>query len=202
VVKAHPQMTKMSVMKLELTSDKIGKETFWAALKDYMTHFPRWADGGAYHYWFLFNVGGTFRFQLNPWFAPNLSKEELLREAAPWLNRLAELGVAVSPNVTEYDNFYDMWWDNFPLETVGSANVKTSSRLFPRKNFLDKHKFDAMFETLRWTSETMGRTMIGYCIAGRPPNGKLPSLWEASPRASSKSSPSHMPSQASTPTTP
>jgi hypothetical protein len=174
VVKAYPKITKMTILKFDLDSSTIGVETFWKAMKAYFSYFPQWSDTGAYHYWFLFNRGGTFAFNLNPWFAPNLSKDEVLKIAAPWIADLEALGIPFTPNITEYDNFYDMWWQNFPLETVGTPNVKTSSRLFPRTNFLDKAKFGPMFDALRWTSETMGRTMLGYCIAGQPPDGKHP----------------------------
>ncbi|ROT35392.1 FAD-binding domain-containing protein [Sodiomyces alkalinus F11] len=176
VVKAHPQPEKMASMRFTVaTGGAVTVDAFWAAMRLYFKQLPDFTDKGFYHYFFLFNFGGSYLFMMGPWFAPTMGRDELLAETKPLFDAWAELGVVVVPEVQEYTGFLRFWEENLGSETAGNPNTLTASRLFPRENFLDEAKFNRTWDdALRWSVEEKGRHLLGFTIAGQPPHGRHP----------------------------
>jgi hypothetical protein len=168
-VKAHPDFPT-TASRFSFTSEKIGNETFWAAIRDYVDYFIPNADAGTYAYWTLIpNVWtGIFSFGMSPFFAPNKTLEETQALLQPWLTRLEELGININPNITHFDSYYEAWRSSFPLETVGKINATTASRMFPRCNFESKEKRDELFQNLRQSSEN-NRVQVHFTIKAVDP---------------------------------
>ncbi|KAL1606857.1 hypothetical protein SLS60_004266 [Paraconiothyrium brasiliense] len=168
-VKAHPDFPT-TASRFSFTSEKIGNETFWAAIRDYVEYFVPNADAGTYAYWTLIPnvVTGIFSFGMSPFFAPNKTLEETKALLQPWLTRLEELGVNVDPNITHFPSYYEAWRSSFPLETVGKINATTGSRLFPRANFETEEKRDELFQNLRQSSEN-NRVQVHFNIKAVDP---------------------------------
>ncbi len=58
-----------------------------------------------------------------------MTRAQLEDLAAPFLDQLNnDIGIAVEPTYTEYDNFYDAWDNSFPLEPWGSNLGRSGSR--------------------------------------------------------------------------
>ncbi|KAF2447175.1 FAD binding domain-containing protein [Karstenula rhodostoma CBS 690.94] len=168
-VKAHPDFPT-TASRFSFTSEKIGNETFWAAIRDYVDYFIPNADAGTYAYWTLIpNVWtGIFSFSMSPFFAPNKTLEETHALLQPWFTRLEELGIDFNPNITHFDSYYEAWRSSFPLETVGKINATTGSRMFPRGNFETKEKRDELFQNLRQSSEN-NRVQVHFNIKAVDP---------------------------------
>ncbi|KAF9738247.1 hypothetical protein PMIN04_001604 [Paraphaeosphaeria minitans] len=168
-VKAHPDFAT-TASRFSFTSEKVGNETFWAAIRDYVDYFIPNADAGTYAYWTLIpNVWtGIFSFGMSPFFAPNKTLEETQALLQPWLTRLEELGIDVNSNITHFDSYYKAWRSSFPLETVGKINATTASRMFPRRNFETKEKRDELFQNLRQSSEN-NRVQVHFNMKAADP---------------------------------
>ncbi|KAF2741212.1 FAD binding domain-containing protein [Polyplosphaeria fusca] len=169
-VKAHPEMPT-TASRFSFTSEKIGNETFWAAVRAYVDYFIPNADAGTYAYFVLIpNVlSGIFTFNMSPFFAPNKTLEETNALLEPWFTRLNNLGIEFDPNVTHFDTFYDAWRSSFPLEVVQKVNATTGSRMFPRENFQSEEKREELFQNLRKSSEN-NRVQVHFNIKAVDPD--------------------------------
>lgn len=78
----------------------------------------------------------------------------------PWTNEMTNLGIDVAINFTYYDNFYDAWYPNFPIESVGGAEGRFASRLFQRENWANDTIMNATFAVVQNTAEQ------GYYFTG------------------------------------
>ncbi|KAL2757706.1 hypothetical protein ACRALDRAFT_1074639 [Sodiomyces alcalophilus JCM 7366] len=176
VVKAHPKPEKLSSMSFVVTSGGAGgDEAFWAAMRLYFKQLPDFTDKGYYQYFFLFNFGGSYMFMMAPWFAPNMDRDELIADTQHLFDDWAALGVHVVPTVHEHESFLSFWESNLGSETAGNPNTLTASRLFPRENFQDEAKFNETWEdALKWSIVEKGRHLLGFAVAGKPPNGVHP----------------------------
>ncbi|KAK3215249.1 hypothetical protein GRF29_19g2663603 [Pseudopithomyces chartarum] len=168
-VKAHPDFPT-TASRFSFTSEKMGNETFWAAIRAYVDYFIPNADAGTYTYWTLLpNVWtGVFTFGISPFFAPNKTLEEAQALLQPWFTRLNDLGIDFDPNITQFDSYYEAWRSSFPLETVGKINATTASRLFPRCNFETEEKREELFQNLRQSSEN-NRVQVHFNIKAVDP---------------------------------
>lgn len=164
-VKAWPDM-QVTGSKFSWTSANITNETFWAGVRSYMSYFPENADNQqTYSYWFIIQLGGGVKqFLMQPFFAPNKTLAETQAILDPWFAELAALGISFTPRTTHYDNFYDAWLAEFPLEVVQKTHVATGSRLFPRSSWDDATALNATFDAIR-TSSDAGNTIIAFNMA-------------------------------------
>ncbi|KKY20385.1 putative fad binding domain-containing protein [Diplodia seriata] len=164
VVKAWPDMP-VTGSKFSWTSANITNETFWAGVRAYLDYFPENAEQQTYSYWFVIQLGGGVKqFLMQPFFAPNKTLEQTQAILAPWFADLAALGITFTPRTTHYDNFYDAWKAEFPLEVVQKTHVATGSRLFPRSAWDQEETLNATFDAIR-TSSDAGNTIIAFNMA-------------------------------------
>lgn len=150
--KVYPVISS-TVMTFSLTTgDNITADIFWAGVRTYFDHFVEYSEKGIYSYFSLAATGAdSYLFGMQPFFAPNYTAAELNTLVAPWFSELNDLGISITPTITEYTEFYDAWWDHFPLETVGTPNMKTASRLFPKTNFQNETITNATFSAIKQT---------------------------------------------------
>ncbi|KAJ0383473.1 hypothetical protein COL922a_010418 [Colletotrichum nupharicola] len=169
VVKAYPKLDNVAVMTFRFsTGANITNDAFWAAVKAYWEGLPTWNAAGNYEYWNIFHTGPeTLTFTMLPWFAPNMTLQELKDLTAPLFAKWAALSVNVSPVYSEHKSFLPAWKAGFPKELVGGTAAKTACRLFPTKNFADATKFNATFEAIKGLSDKGGE-IIGFGITGGP----------------------------------
>lgn len=179
VLKVYPKMRVSVATWSFTTSANVSTEAFWGGVRAYYDEFVRFTDKGTYSYFQLVGTGpGSFVFSMAPFVAPGMTKTDLEALLKPMFTKLSALGIAVTPVYNEYSSFKPAWEKHFPLESVGTATLKTASRLFPKANWLDAAKADATFNVLRETVEG-GTVMLGFNIAaplksGNPDNAVNP----------------------------
>lgn len=159
-VKAWPQISATTTTFNFTTSDTLSTETFWSAVYSYWKNFPNFADAGTYGYLRVWPLGDTYYFGMTPFFAPNLTIAETTALLKPWTDNLASLGIDLNLNFTHYDNFYDAWYPNFPIESVGGAEGRIGSRLFQRDNWANDTIMNATFAAIKNTTDS------GYYFTG------------------------------------
>ncbi|KXJ87473.1 FAD binding domain protein [Microdochium bolleyi] len=171
VLKVYPKMRVTVATWQFTTSSTVSTEAFWSGVRAYYDEFVRFTDKGTYSYFQLVGTGpGSFLFSMAPFVAPNMSKQDLEALLKPMFDKLSAVGIVANPNYFEYNTFKPAWENHFPLESVGSDNLKTASRLFPKANWLDAAKSNATFSVLRETVES-GVVMLGFNIAASPKAG-------------------------------
>ncbi|CAK7226599.1 hypothetical protein SBRCBS47491_006286 [Sporothrix bragantina] len=175
-VKAYPKM-QVSVATFNFMSGgNITADLFWQGISAYMSYLPTFTDAGTYSYFDIIQIApGTYYFAMAPFFAPKLSQAQLQALVAPLMADLAALGIPVNAlTYNNYNNFYDAWNNNFPLEAVGVTTLKTASRLFPRANFEpttgNATLFNETVAAIRYTVEA-GATVLAFNIAANPATG-------------------------------
>ncbi|KAI6093178.1 FAD binding domain protein [Hypoxylon rubiginosum] len=205
VVKAYPKIKVTTMTYVLITGPTLTVDQFWAALRAFFDGFITYTDAGNYEYFRISKLGeGQFMSDMGPWFAPGMSKAQLQELVAPLFAKFEALGVHVNPVYTEYDDFYDAWYENFPVEPWGSDAIRQASRLFPKSNWQDAAKLNATFDAIKSVVED-GGYVVAFNIApapkgGYPDNGVNPAwrntvlhaimatLWNAtSPEAEIKS---------------
>lgn len=165
VVKAYPKIGVTASRFTFTTGGSVTADDFWQAMRSYLTYFPTWAAAGTYSYFWIIPLGNdSYEFEMAPFFGPNLTISGFNSLMSGWFAELDSLGITYDPNATYYDNFYDAWWDNFPLETVGISYLKTASRLFPKANFENETLFNETFAAIRNTTE-YGHSFLSFNIA-------------------------------------
>lgn len=168
----HPK-THFSGMTWSTTSVdlNITEETFWNAVQAHWRRFPESSDSKSYAYSFIFPMGdGAYTWSMNPWLVPGMALDDFKELVAPLLAEWDALGVDLQPEFFEYDSFYPMWRKHFPTESVGTAEVRTGSRLIPRKNWEDPALMNETFAVLRSLAED-GSPLIQYNINAAAPEG-------------------------------
>ena len=152
------------------TSANVSSTAFWEGVRAYFDYFIEYTDAGIYAYFSTFLIGpDAYSFGMAPFFAPNMTASDLECLVAPWFSRLAALGITVTPVINEYSNYYDAWWANFPLETVGITTIKTASRLFPKTNWANETSLNATFNAIKTTVE-LGGSLLAFNIAAAENN--------------------------------
>jgi hypothetical protein len=139
-VKIHPK-TGFSGMTFHLNTSalNISDDTFFAVVETYWCRFPEYSDQHTYAYSELFplNPGPGYAWSKVPWIVPHISLDELKALVKPLLDDWAALGVTFDATYFEYDNLCQTWVNYFPVATVEAAQIRTASRLIPRKNWED-----------------------------------------------------------------
>ena len=165
IVKCYPVIPVVTSSFTFSTSPTVSTEAFWAGVRAFFDNFITYTNAGGYSYFWIIPLGGDqFLFQMVPMFFPNHTIASFTKVTQPWFNNLTSLGINVSPNPTSYNNFYDAWWNSFPLETVGAYTLKTASRLFPKSNWQNPTSLNATFDAIRNTTSA-GHVFWAFNIA-------------------------------------
>jgi hypothetical protein len=146
------------------TTPNVTADTFWAGIRAYMTYFETFTDAGAYGYFLVVGIGpGQYLFNFMPFWGGNMTKPQLVTLVSPFLNDLSNLGIAVTPNITQYNSLYQAFNGSFGPEQVGAPLGHSASRLFPRENFATPAKLNATLGAVRYAIE-QGGVLVGYNI--------------------------------------
>lgn len=98
VVKAYPQLTATIMSFSLMTSPTVNSTVWWVAIRAWMQDFSRYTSEGQYMYWSMVPLGGDqYMLNMAPWFAPNMTTAQLQASVAPWMAKLAELGIDLDP---------------------------------------------------------------------------------------------------------
>lgn len=160
-VKAWPQISVTATNFTFTTSDTLSVDTYWAAVYSYWKNFPTFADAGTYGYFRIWPLGeDTYYFGMTPFFAPNMTVDETKALLRPWTDDLTSLGIDLDLNYTHYDNFYDVWEPNFPIEEVGHTEGLFASRLIQRENWANETIVNATLAVIKNTTDS------GYFFTG------------------------------------
>lgn len=147
------------------------EDTFWAVVEAYWRRFPEFTDKKSYGYSVLFPIGpGQYMWNMLPFLVPGMPLDEFREMVAPLRADWEELGVQIETEFFEYDNFYETWLNQFPEENVGTAEVRTGSRLIPAANWKDEALLDETIATLRGMAQE-GSGLILYNINAAAPSG-------------------------------
>ncbi|KAI1343001.1 hypothetical protein F5Y15DRAFT_371685 [Xylariaceae sp. FL0016] len=182
VVKAFPRIP-VTTMTFELaTGDAVSIDQFWLAVRAYFEGLDKYADEGTYSSFTLNALNGTWLFNMQPWFAPNMTAMELQKLAQPLWDTIASIGLEsnMKPTYKEYTDFYDAWDASFPLEAWGSNLLRQGSRLFPRENWEDPDKLNKTFNVIRYVVDS-GGAFQGFSLSPAPkmgyPNNAVNPAW-------------------------
>ncbi|KAK0631177.1 hypothetical protein B0T17DRAFT_486958 [Bombardia bombarda] len=164
VIKAYPKIPVTTMTFGFTTGPNVTVDTFWAGFKAYMSYFSAFTDAGAYGYFIVVAIGpDQYLFNFMPLWGGNMTKPQLVSLVTPFLNELSNLGIAVTPNFTEYDSLYKAFNGTWGPEQVGGSVGNSASRLFPRENFVTPAKLNATLGAVRYAIE-QGGVLIGYNI--------------------------------------
>jgi hypothetical protein len=164
VVKAYPKIPVTTMTFSFVTSANVTVDTFWAGLGTYMSYFTTFTDAGAYGYFIVVGIApGQYLFNFMPFWGGNMTRPQLVKLVTPFLDDLSSLGIAVTPNITEYPSLYKAFNGSFPPEQVGASVGNSASRLFPRENFESPAKLNATLGAVRYAIE-QGGVLVGYNI--------------------------------------
>ncbi|KAB5554614.1 hypothetical protein GE09DRAFT_133527 [Coniochaeta sp. 2T2.1] len=170
-VKVYPKMIATVATFSFATGPGVNETAFWAGVRAYFDYFITYTDAGLYEYFQILSIGpGAYLFNMAPLFAPKMTQAQVETLVAPWFARLAALGVQVTPQYFAYDNYFDAWDRHFPLESVGSTNIKTASRLFPKKNWDNSTILDATFDAVK-SVVLEGSTVLAFNLAAAKNGG-------------------------------
>ncbi|KAF7162415.1 hypothetical protein CNMCM6106_009389 [Aspergillus hiratsukae] len=141
-VKAFPKLPTTTVTFNFTIKDAPSAEGFWKGVESYFDNFETFVDAGTYGYYYLgasaFQLGTDYAgstdyyFRMQSFVAPNMTIDETKALLAPWFDVLDAQNITYTPWYNYADNFHDVWTVAFPQEYVGTALVKTASRLMPR----------------------------------------------------------------------
>ncbi|TLS22138.1 uncharacterized protein PpBr36_09786 [Pyricularia pennisetigena] len=165
IVVAHPKLPVTTMTFTLSTGPELPRDTFWAGIRAFMSHYVEFADAGTMSYFFMRKnlTTGVTSFILQPLWGANHTRAQLEGLVAPWLADLADLNIAVTPNITEFESVLPAWVANFPLDQVGRTDGHGGSRLLPRPNFADEDRLNATVAAVRHAVES-GAFMVGYNI--------------------------------------
>ncbi|KAF4918377.1 FAD-linked oxidoreductase patO [Colletotrichum viniferum] len=154
---------------LNTAEKNISSTVFWSAMEAYWRRFPDFSASHSYGYSTLFSAGnGAFLWSMRPWLVPGMALDDFKAMVAPLFEEWATLGFKVEPEYFEHDNFYDTWKNHFPMESVGSATIRTASRLIPKANWEDAALLNETISTLRGIIEE-GSALIQYNMNAAAP---------------------------------
>jgi hypothetical protein len=170
VIKTFPKIP-VTTMTFTFSSGKdVLVDQFWQTVRAYFEDFIKYTDAGMYSYFSLNALSGNYVWTMQPWFAPNLTAAQFKEITAPFWNATRVIGVDLKPIYKEYDDFYEAWDENFPLEGWGSNLQRPGSRLFPRENWEDRNKLSETFEAIRYVVDS-GGYVLGFNVAPNPKGG-------------------------------
>ncbi|KAI1309297.1 FAD binding domain-containing protein [Xylaria venustula] len=170
VIKAFPKIPVTTLTFTLSTGTNVLVDQFWQTLRAYFEDFIKYTDAGMYSYFSLNALSGNYVWTMQPWFGPNLTKPQFEGITAPFWNATRMIGVDLKPVYTEYDDFYEAWDGNFPLESWGTNLQRPASRLFPKENWEDKNNLSATFEAIRYVVDS-GGYVLAFNIAPNPKGG-------------------------------
>ncbi|CCC13801.1 unnamed protein product [Sordaria macrospora k-hell] len=176
-VKVWPK-TNVSGMTFTVVSGNgsaLANDVFWEGMYAYWRHFPEYAKVGTQGYSQIFPSGtGGFIFLMVPFWVPGMKLADFKTLVQPLLDEWTAIGFNAGfvdgPKFFEYDNYYDAWIANFPLEAVGTTSIRTASRLFPAKNWEDEETLTGMMNAVRSVIED-GSVIIQYNFQVKAPAG-------------------------------
>ncbi|KAK5652427.1 hypothetical protein OQA88_10470 [Cercophora sp. LCS_1] len=164
---AYPKIPVTTMTFAFLTSPNVTADTFWAGVRTYMSYFDTFTAAGAYGYFLVVGIGpGQYLFNFMPMWGGNMTRPQFETLVNPFLTDLANLGIDVTPNITEYPSLYSAHSGTFPPEQVGAADSHAASRLFPKENF-QPAKINETLAAVRYAIED-GAILIGYNIRSAP----------------------------------
>ncbi|ORY61446.1 FAD/FMN-containing isoamyl alcohol oxidase-like protein MreA [Pseudomassariella vexata] len=140
--------------------------------------FIPFTDAGTYSWFWVYRDAGEYQFIMEP-FAPNHTVESFKQT----------LGIPFTPKTTHYNAFYPAYDDNWRSEHIGYWDNMQGNRLFPRGNWMDPAKFNAIFDAIRSYHQaprnranvdnavsSAFRNVISFLITGHPvPGNATPS---------------------------
>ncbi|KAI0201540.1 FAD binding domain-containing protein [Astrocystis sublimbata] len=170
VVKAHPKIRVTTLTFTLSTGKDVLVDQFWQAVRAYFEDFVKYTDAGMYSYFSLNALSGDYVWTMQPWFGPNLTKSQFEDITAPFWKSISDIGIDLKPVYTEYDDFYEAWDENFPLEAWGSNLQRPGSRLFPKENWEDPSKISETFEAIRYVVDS-GGLVLAFNVAPNPKGG-------------------------------
>ncbi|KAL4976919.1 FAD binding domain protein [Aspergillus desertorum] len=192
---AHPQIQTTSVTFNFTINDCPSAAAFWSGVSAYFDNFETYVDAGTYGYYYLGAsaielgtdyAGSTdYYFRMESFIAPNMTVAQTKALLKPWFEVLDGLNISYTPWYNYADNFHDVWEVAFPQEYVGTALVKTASRLMPRSIFTNNTSraslFDAHKDAIEKGLFIAGFHLSGTGIAMTPPtdNSVLPAWRDA-----------------------
>jgi hypothetical protein len=166
-IRAYPKIPVTTLGYAYTTGPNVTTETFFASLGVYMSYFDTFTAAGAYGYFLVTAIGpDQYLFSMNPMWGNNMTKPQFTALVSPFLNDLANLGIAITPVITEYPTLYQAFNGTFPPEVVGGADNHAASRLFPKENFLPA-KLPQTLAAVRHAVEG-GGILVGYNIRAAP----------------------------------
>ncbi|KAK0620677.1 hypothetical protein B0T14DRAFT_236015 [Immersiella caudata] len=177
IVKAHPKIpvSGMTFSVLSGAETNVSITLFWEAMYAYWRRFPGFAEKRSYAYSTIFPApGGGYSWSMLPWMVPGMPLAEFKSMVAPLLAEWEELGLKVTPYYFEYPSFYPVWKGHFPEETVANSDLRVGSRLFPKGNWANATRRDALFDSVRSVVED-GSALIQYNAKYDAPEGTIPS---------------------------
>jgi hypothetical protein len=135
LLKAHPAIpvTTSTFSFGSLPSEDL----FWKGFTALWESFPAWNAAKTYSWFGLSNIAGSLTFNMNPFFAPNMSVAEYEKLIAPFLANLTELGIPYTFNATYHPSFLSAFDATFaPLDQgIGGTGTIPGNRLIPAKNW-------------------------------------------------------------------
>lgn len=174
-VRVWPKMTFSGVTwMLSTSATNLSSDIFWKGMRTYWAKFPEYNDNHTYGYSTLFGGAGDYTWTMLPWLVPGMKLSSFKAMVKPLLDEWDAMGFPVKPAFFTHDNFYETWKNHFPTESVGASNVRTASRLIPRKNWDDAQLREKTFDTIQAIIED-GSVLISYNINGATPPGVSPS---------------------------
>jgi hypothetical protein len=166
-IRAYPKIPVTTMTYAYTTGPNVTVDTFFAALGAYMSYFDSFTAAGAYGYFLVTAISpDQYLFNMMPMWGGNMTKPQFTSLVTPFLNDLANLGISVNPNITEYSSLYQAYMGTFPPEVVGGADNHAASRLFPRENFFPAKRNETL-AAVRHAIEG-GGVLIGYNIRAAP----------------------------------
>ncbi|RYP14120.1 hypothetical protein DL767_010428 [Monosporascus sp. MG133] len=170
VIKVHPKVPVTTSTFTLRSSATVSNETFWQGVRAYFELFIPFTDAGTYSYFWVYCENGSYRFEMEPFFAPNHTVASFERVAKPLFDRLAGLGIPVAPVTKHYDAFSPAFEEHWGTDQpAGRWTSMPGNRLFPRGSWEDAALFNATFDAIRRVGETWSnaRRFGGYHQAPR-----------------------------------
>ncbi|KAL4942363.1 hypothetical protein BDV06DRAFT_211874 [Aspergillus oleicola] len=174
-VRAHPQLQTTSVTFNFTVDDCLSADAFWSGVSAYFDNFKTYVDAGTYGYYYVGAssvmigtdyAGSTdYYFRMESFVAPKMTVAETKTLLAPWFNVLDSLNITYTPWYNHADNYHDVWEVAFPQEYVGTALVKTASRLMPRSIFTNDASRESLFAAHKDGIEK-GLFVAGFHVSG------------------------------------
>jgi hypothetical protein len=135
LIKAHPEIpVTTSTFSFGFLPSE---ELFWEGFTALWESFPAWNTAKTYSFFGLSNITGSLNFDMNPFFAPNMSVSEYEKLIAPFLANLTELGIPYTLNTSYYPTFLSAFDATFAPQDQhigGSTNIP-GNRIIPATNW-------------------------------------------------------------------